>query len=85
MFQKDFKMKLIYTMGVYKLELEAFRAIPMVFGHLETFNLGIQLQNSPFSYINDIISKIVPLFDGLKNQISRMSRSSPIDFRKLDI
>ena len=55
------------------MELEAFRAIPVIFGHPETFNLGIQLQNSPFSYINDKISKMMTPEDGPKKYIVPIS------------
>ena len=61
---KGFYTKQICTLGADDVELEAFRAIPVIFGHPETINLGIQLQNSPFSYINGKTPKILPIFDG---------------------
>ena len=61
--QKVSGMKYTGSLGVYEMEFEAFRSIQVILGHPQTSNMGILFENTPFSYINDKMSKIHLIFD----------------------
>ena len=61
--QKVSGMKYTGSLGVYEMELEAFRSIQVILGHPQTSNLGMLFEKPLFSYINEKMSKIHPIFD----------------------
>ena len=58
--QKVSGMKYTGSLGVYEMELEAFRSIQVILGHPQTSNLGMLFEKPLFSYIMRKCPKYTP-------------------------